>query len=178
MSITLVKSPVVSPSLAEAGPAILTDEHGNQVELFVAATVDANGHLALPTGSGVVTPGSTSQVTAKQGTAVMNAPGGFKIPVKALCSFDSSGNPIAFAPAAAKSVSGKFQSVEETGTGSQQSIPHGLGATPTLVLCAPYDNTASGSTPFTFQIAEGTHDATNVYVTATSGLKYKVIAFA
>lgn len=59
-----------------------------------------------------------------------------------------------------------------------QNIPHGLGVVPSLVLAAPYDNTASGSTPFTFQIAEGAHDSTNLKITATSGLKYKVIAFA
>lgn len=66
-----------------------------------------------------------------------------------------------------------FLSAEITATGSVQSIPHGLGETPSLVMIIP---TASPSTYAALTITEGTHDATNVKVTVTSGWKFKVYA--
>lgn len=65
-----------------------------------------------------------------------------------------------------------FVSTVQTGNSSQQSIPHGLGVTPTRVIVTVYDNSASS----TYSIVEGSHDATNVYVTVTSGVTYKVWA--
>lgn len=67
----------------------------------------------------------------------------------------------------------KFQSTVQTETGASQSIAHGLGATPTLVLVSVYDTATLGN----YVISEGTHDATNVNVTVTTNVKYKVIAF-
>lgn len=64
-----------------------------------------------------------------------------------------------------------FKSDEQTGTGSAQTIPHGLGATPTLVFVVP---TLVGTDGVT--ITEGTHGSVNCSVTVTSGAKYKVIA--
>lgn len=64
-----------------------------------------------------------------------------------------------------------FVSTEQTGTGSSQNIAHGLGATPTVVLVA-LTNVSSVAT-----ITEGSHGSTNVVVTATSGAKYKVMAW-
>lgn len=63
-----------------------------------------------------------------------------------------------------------FKSTEQTGTGSEQDIAHGLGAVPGLVIVTPT------STPDAATFAEGTHDGTNVKVTATSGAKFKVVA--
>ena len=65
-----------------------------------------------------------------------------------------------------------FKSTEQTGTGSAQNIAHGLGVTPGLVFAFVTD---AGST---YVLTEGTHDATNVVVTVTSGKKFKVVAIA
>jgi hypothetical protein len=67
-----------------------------------------------------------------------------------------------------------FLSAVQTGTGAQQSIAHGLGAVPAGVLASCTDN--SGSTNV-FTVTEGTHTATNVLVTVTTGAKYKVLAW-
>lgn len=63
-----------------------------------------------------------------------------------------------------------FKSTEQVGNGSEQDIAHGLGRVPSLVIVQPTELTGIGS------IVEGTHDGTNVKVTAVSGDKYKVIA--
>ena len=67
-----------------------------------------------------------------------------------------------------------FVSTEQTGTGSSQDIAHGLGVTPTKVLVSVTDNTASS----TFTVTEGAHDSTDVKITLTTGVKYKVLAMA
>lgn len=67
-----------------------------------------------------------------------------------------------------------FISTEQTGTGSSQNIPHGLGSTPSAVFVAPTDLTPS--TVGSYVIMEGVHDATNVKVTVTTSKKFKVIA--
>lgn len=69
-----------------------------------------------------------------------------------------------------------FVSTEQTGTGAAQSIPHGLGVTPSKVFVTPTD--LAPATTGQFTVTEGTHTATNVVVTVTSGKKYKVIAIA
>jgi len=63
-----------------------------------------------------------------------------------------------------------FLSDEETGTGEAQSIAHGLGAEPGLVLIIPSLVGTDGAT-ITF-----TKGSANVNVTATTGAKYKVFA--
>ena len=65
-----------------------------------------------------------------------------------------------------------FKSTEQTGTGSSQNVAHGLARTPSLVIVIPTNSDATTNYTFT----EGTHDGTNVVVTATSGAKYKVVA--
>jgi hypothetical protein len=72
----------------------------------------------------------------------------------------------------ADSVSGLFVSAEATGTGSPQNVAHGLGRTPTKVLIALTEFLSNQSV----DIAEGTHTSTNVVLTATSGVKFKVMA--
>ena len=69
-----------------------------------------------------------------------------------------------------------FVSAEQTGTGSAQNIAHGLGVVPALVMVAPTDT--APATVGVYTVTEGTHDATNVIVTCTSGKKYKVLAIA
>jgi len=64
-----------------------------------------------------------------------------------------------------------FVSTEQTGTALSQSIAHGLGVVPSKVLVSATD-TVSGA----FTITEGAHDATDVFVTMTTGIKYKVLA--
>lgn len=68
-----------------------------------------------------------------------------------------------------------FKSSEQTGTGSEQSITHSLGATPGLVIVYPTDT--SPSTAGEYIMTEGTHTSTVVKVTVTTGKKYKVVAF-
>ena len=66
-----------------------------------------------------------------------------------------------------------FISTEQTGTGSEQDIAHGLGHTPTIVIIqiTEFDTTPT-------DIVQGTHDATNVKVTAVdSAVKFTVTAF-
>lgn len=69
-----------------------------------------------------------------------------------------------------------FVSTEQTGNGSAQNIAHGLGAIPAAVLVVPTDLTAA--TVGQYSAVEGSHDATNVVVTVTTGKKYKVLAWA
>lgn len=65
-----------------------------------------------------------------------------------------------------------FISAEITGTGAGQSIPHTLGSTPSKVLIIP--TSFSGS----YTVVEGAHTSTDVILTATSGAKFKVVAWA
>ena len=63
-----------------------------------------------------------------------------------------------------------FKSSEQTGTGTEQSIAHTIGRVPSLVIVVP-TSTSNGHT-----FVEGTHTATAIKVTASSGATYKVIA--
>jgi len=69
---------------------------------------------------------------------------------------------------------GRFISTEQTGTGSAQNVAHGLGVTPTVVLVSFTELPAALAAGA--DIAEGTHTSTNVVLTVTSGLKFKVLA--
>jgi len=68
-----------------------------------------------------------------------------------------------------------FVSAEQTGSGAQQSIPHGLGVAPSKVVAFMTGNPAS---PGASSIVAGTHDATNCLFTVTSNFKYIVLAWA
>lgn len=70
-----------------------------------------------------------------------------------------------------------FISAETTGTGSSQNVAHGLGATPAGVLVVPTEHPGTPDTG-AFDIAEGTHTSTNVVVTVTANVKFKVFAWA
>lgn len=71
------------------------------------------------------------------------------------------------------SLEGAFVSAETTGTGSSQNVAHGLGRTPTKVIIALTEFLSNQSV----DVAEGTHTTTNVVLTVTSGVKFKVLAF-
>jgi hypothetical protein len=60
---------------------------------------------------------------------------------------------------------------EFTGTGAAQSLPHTLGKVPAAVLVG------LTSVATTAAVVEGTHTASNVLVTVTSGAKFKVLVF-
>lgn len=71
---------------------------------------------------------------------------------------------------------GYFQSTEQTGTGASQNIAHGWDVAPNnvfFVVTEIPDALAEAG----YDITPGTHDATNIVVTVTSGIKFKAIAF-
>ena len=66
-------------------------------------------------------------------------------------------------------------SAEQIGNATEQSVAHGLGVTPTLVII---NITGSPAGYAALVVTEGTHDATYVKVNVTTGWKYKVYAEA
>lgn len=70
-----------------------------------------------------------------------------------------------------------FSSAEQTGTGSSQNVAHGLGVTPAHVLISVTE-LPDAAAETGFDVAEGSHDSTNVVVTVTNTVKFKVIAIA
>lgn len=176
MSITISTGSQLSPSQDEFDPAVVTDENSNVLPLVALAPLDSSGHSGVA--SNLLQVVQASSVTDKKQPPLVKVPGGALMPLHGLVGIDSSGNPIPFvAPNATQAVkvTGKFQSTVQTGTGSAQSIAHGLGVVPSLVLLSIYD-TNGVSLPIA--MSEGTHTTTNVLATVTSGVKYKVIAFA
>jgi hypothetical protein len=77
--------------------------------------------------------------------------------------------------AATAAKAGIFVSTEQIGTGAVQNIAHGLTVTPTKVLVSVTDDTAVDGTGG-YTITEGAHDGTNVVVTVSLGVKFKVLA--
>lgn len=74
--------------------------------------------------------------------------------------------------------SNKFISTEQTGTGASQDIAHGLGATPTMVWWAVSDAAAglTAGPPPVLVMTPGAHDATNIKMTVSTGVKFYVFA--
>lgn len=68
-----------------------------------------------------------------------------------------------------------YISIETTATGSAQPFTHGLGVSPLIVLVVPSDNSSVMDGLFTITF---TKNATTIEVTATTGLKYRVFAWA
>ena len=83
---------------------------------------------------------------------------------------DIASQAVTFAKAAA------FVSTEQTGTGAAQNVAHGLGVAPAAVLVVPTEHPGTPDTG-AFDIAEGTHTTTNVVVTVTLNVKFKVLAW-
>lgn len=69
-----------------------------------------------------------------------------------------------------------FLSAEQTGSGGAQNVAHGLGGTPSVV--AVFITGDAKIAWSAIAITEGTHDATNVVVTVTASVKYRVLALA
>lgn len=89
----------------------------------------------------------------------------------------SAGKPV-FAAASVTYAAAKVSiSAETTATGSAQNVAHGLGTTPTGVLVVPTEHPGTPDTG-AFDIAEGTHTSTNVVLTVTANVKFKVFAWA
>lgn len=71
-----------------------------------------------------------------------------------------------------------YAPAEQTGTGSEQDLAHGLvdadyvARLPTFIFAAITDSNTGAAGG----IVEGTHDATNLKFTVPSGIKYKVFA--
>jgi hypothetical protein len=65
-----------------------------------------------------------------------------------------------------------FNSTEQTGDGTAQSIAHGLGVEPAIVRIT-FSSIPEGGATYTY-----TKGSTNVNVTATTGAKYFVVAIA
>jgi hypothetical protein len=110
-------------------------------------------------------------ITAKEFIQAPVTPGGLSVTAD---SYDAGS--ITTAALAAKAVTlakqATFVSTVQTGTGSSQSIAHGLGVTPSAVFVSFTGSTSSQA------VTEGSHTSTNVVVTVTSAATFKVIAFA
>lgn len=68
-----------------------------------------------------------------------------------------------------------FVSGEQTGTGSAQNVAHGLEKVPERVIAVLTGGPATYSQP---TITLGTHTATDLVATVTTGWKYRLLAFA
>lgn len=175
MAFPTVSKPVKSTFLNEYDLPTYRDQNGYTIPLLGIVAPQSNGNTNLPNiGSSLLKIVPASQVTGKRQMPLV---GPAQIPMVALVGVDATtGLPVPFNAASANSVSGKYQSTVVTGTGASQSIAHGLGVAPSLILVSAYDSTAGGASPFV--ITEGVHTSSNLLITATAGLKYKVIAFA
>jgi len=179
----VIKSPSQSPSLDQTGPAILVDEAGNRIPLMALVMPTILGETALAANKLVA--GKVSQVTGLEQPPTLVNSDGNKVPVYALMGVDAAtGKPKALvmpAAAVAASVSGKFASAEQTGTGSAQNVAHGLGVVPSAVLVSITDpgleTAGAADGALRAVIVEGSHTTTNVVVTVTAGAKFKVLAF-
>lgn len=69
-----------------------------------------------------------------------------------------------------------FVSAEQTGTGANQNVAHGLGEVPAFVFITYTDLTPA--TAGSVNVTYGTHTSTNVVVNVTSGKKFLVVAIA
>lgn len=173
---TPVVNAKLSPSLNQKGPAFLTDDQGNRIPVQLVVFPAVDGTTGLPTAH--VKAGAVSQVTALEDAPVSVNSDGVEAPLLALMSIDpATGKPAAFqVPSAtsAHAVSGKFQSTELTGTGSAQNVAHGLGVVPSMVLVSIQD---TNGVALPHAVVEGVHTITNLVLTVTNNVKFKVIAF-
>lgn len=69
-----------------------------------------------------------------------------------------------------------FVSTERTATGAAENIAHGLATIPAMVFVSITDSTAAVVGGYT--ITEGAHDGTNIILTITNNVKYKVMCWA
>lgn len=68
-----------------------------------------------------------------------------------------------------------FLSAIETGTGSPQSIAHGLGVVPTAVIITPVSTTPSSQV---WAVVYGTNTTTDIVVTVTADATFLAFAWA
>lgn len=160
----VIAKPKKSPSLGAMGPSIGTFG-ANKIPVVAVCRPAADGTLNL--GSAVLVQGKVSQVTGLQDPPYVTTPAGDKIPLMALMELSSTGVPQNLS-------SGKYQSAVRTATGSAETIAHGLGVAPSVVLISVYDLNGQAAAV----LVEGSHTSTNLIVTVSASVKYKVIAFA
>jgi predicted RecA/RadA family phage recombinase len=116
-----------------------------------------------------VNSGATATIMVKQIDAA--GPGSSDIVNLTIATADIADDAVTFAQAQV------FVSAETTGTGSAQNVAHGLGVAPAAVLVVPTEHPGTPDTG-AFDVAEGTHTTTNVVLTVTANVKFKVLAWA
>jgi hypothetical protein len=77
-------------------------------------------------------------------------------------------------PADAGSIGSHYASAVRAATGALETIAHGLGVVPKLVIVAPVVSPGSYAA---LSVVEGSHDATNLKVTVATGWSYRIYAF-
>ncbi len=127
----------------------------------VNADVNASAAIVASKLSGVTTPTSTDTLTNK--TFDANGTG------NSISNIDNAD--ITNSTIQAGKIS-FFESTEQTGTGAEQSIAHGLGRTPALVILIPTKVVVIGDDTF----VKGVADGTNVKATVTLNAKYIIVA--
>jgi len=130
-------------------------------ESTAAAGVTIDGVLCKDnavTASGGVTANVTGNVTGSSGSCT--------------------GNAATASAASALAAGARFTSTEQTGTGASQDIAHGLGTTPGIVWWSFSDIDAglAAGPPPVVHATPGVHDATNIKMTVTTGVKFYAYA--
>lgn len=154
-----------SPYLDEILEAMITDPDGNKIPTEIHVTPDPSDGSNVLHGLSGIQNFLASQVTIRNNKPMITV-GGIQIPIKGVLSLNAAG--------ALVKAGSKFQSTVQTGTGAVQNIAHGLGVVPSLVLVSIYD---TNGVALPHAILEGVHTTTNLLVTVTTNVKYKVIAF-
>ena len=131
--------------------------------------IKAGGVGTTQLGAAAVTAAKLGAVT--DGSTVDQNGAGSKIQIKG----GGVGTTQLAAGAVTKAKTAMFVSAERVATGVAENIAHGLGGAPSVVFVSVTD-TAAQVTGYT--VAEGAHDGTNVVLTVTTGVKYKVMAWA
>lgn len=177
----VIKNPSTSPALDERSNAILVDEASNRIPVMAILVPTVLGETSLAANK--LKAGRVSQVTGKEQPPELVNSDGRKVPVVALMGVDASnGKPVALKmPAAALAdvatlahkCDGLFASGIRTATGSAENIAHGMATAPSAVLISVYDLNGAAAAV----LSEGSHTGTNVIVTVTANVKYKVLAF-
>lgn len=144
-----------------------TIDFGGVYDLSVKA-VDNAGNVAIAVGDPIYLVSTDTPVLSGKTVGVF-----FGFALEAITSGSTATIKVRLAGGIASANSGVFISAELTGDGSSQATAHGLGATPSYVVATLTEFTSAQSV----DVAEGTHTSTNVVMTVTNGVKYRVIAF-
>jgi hypothetical protein len=149
-----------------ANVPIYTEQGGTRMVVGEGATLVIEGDLEVAGGGDIVLGDDSVTTDMLQDDAVTTP----KINDLAVTTAKLSGG------AVTKATTKMFISSDQTGTGMPQNIAHGLGVNPTTanILFSVIDTAMAGDFAFT-NLAT---DATNVTVTATANVVYRVQAWA